>query len=185
MRQLLEPRSADEALRRLPVEPGQRLMFDAMLRNTAAPTVLAAGTKRNVIPSDARAELSGRPLPGQTRESFLAELRAIVGDEVEVEADSFSPGLEAELDPAFEAAALGALRKHDPNAVVVPFLMTGGTDAKRLGDVGGKVYGFVPMLHEPGVDYMSLCHGHDERISVASIEFGVRVMRDLLLELAF
>ena len=65
-----------------------------------------------------------------------------------------------------------------------PLLMTGGTDAKRLDGVGGKVYGFVPMLHEPGVDYMSRCHGHDERISIASVEFGVRVTRDLLLELA-
>jgi acetylornithine deacetylase/succinyl-diaminopimelate desuccinylase-like protein len=183
-RALLDPTRADEALRRLPVDGGTRLMLDAMLRNTAAPTVLTAGTKRNVIPSEARAELSGRPLPGQTRESFLAELRAVVGDEVEIAADAFSPGLEAELDPAFEAAALAALRRQDPNAAVLPLLMTGGTDAKRLEGVGGKVYGFVPMLHEPGVDYMSLCHAHDERVSIASVEFGLRVTRDLLLELA-
>src|SRR5207237_6799599 len=131
-RAVLDPRQADDALRRLPAEPGTRLMLDAMLRNTAAPTVLSAGTKRNVIPSEARAQLSGRPLPGQTRESFLAELRAAVGEEVEIEADGFSPGLESELDPAFEAAALAALRRHDPGAVVVPLLMTGGTDAQPL-----------------------------------------------------
>jgi acetylornithine deacetylase/succinyl-diaminopimelate desuccinylase-like protein len=183
VRALLDPRRADDALRRLPLDGGTRLMLDAMLRNTAAPTILAAGTKRNVIPSEARAELSGRPLPGQTRQSFIGELRAVVGDEVEIEAADFSPGLEAELDSTFEAAALAALRRQDPSATVVPLLMTGGTDAKRLDGVGGRVYGFVPMLHEPGVDYMSRCHGHDERISIASVEFGVRVTRDLLLDL--
>lgn len=183
-RALLDARAADDALRRLPTDPGIRLMLDAMLRNTAAPTVLEAGTKRNVIPSEARCQLSGRPLPGQTRESFLTELRAVVGTEVEFEVESFSPGLEFEPDAAIEDAALRALRRHDPDAALLPFMMTGGTDAKRLAGVGGQVYGSVPMLHEPGVDYMSLCHGHDERISVASIDFGVKVTLDLLRDLA-
>jgi acetylornithine deacetylase/succinyl-diaminopimelate desuccinylase-like protein len=184
VRALLDSKSQPDALRRLPFEEGLRLMIDAMLRNTAALTILEAGTKRNVIPSEARASTSGRPLPGATKESFLAELRQVAGDEVEVVANDFSPGLESELDEAFGAAALGALRRHDPDARLVPYMMTGGTDAKRLNGVGGKVYGFLPMLYEPGVDYMSLCHGHDERISVKSIEFGVRVMHDLLVELA-
>jgi acetylornithine deacetylase/succinyl-diaminopimelate desuccinylase-like protein len=184
IRALLDPRQADDALRRLPVDPSTRLLLDAMLRNTAAPTVLMAGTKRNVIPSEARAQLSGRPLPGQTRESFLAELRAVVGGEVDLDVEGFAPGLEAELDPAFEAAALGALRRHDPDARMLPVLMTGGTDAKRIVDLGAKVYGFVPMPHEPGADYMSLCHGHDERVSTRAIGFGVAVTLDLLQELA-
>src|SRR5581483_8001659 len=96
----------------------------------------------------------------------------------------FSPGLESVLDDHFAAAATAALRRHEPEATLVPFMMTGGTDAKRLGTVGGKVFGFLPMLYEPGADYMALCHGHDERISVKSIQFGVRVMHDLLLDLA-
>jgi acetylornithine deacetylase/succinyl-diaminopimelate desuccinylase-like protein len=40
------------------------------------------------------------------------------------------------------------------------------------------------MVYEPVLDYMSLCHGHDERASLRQIGFGARVLRDLLVELA-
>ena len=72
---------ADQALRELPVEPPVRGMFDAMLRNTCAPTLLEAGMKRNVIPSEAAVRLSGRPLPGVTEEEFAAEVRDLAGRE--------------------------------------------------------------------------------------------------------
>jgi acetylornithine deacetylase/succinyl-diaminopimelate desuccinylase-like protein len=185
-RALLDPARHDEALAALPTAPATRDLIGAALRNTAAPTVVEGGVKANVIPSEAVAVLSGRPLPGVTREQFLADLRGCVGDEVEVvaPADGFAPGLEHRRDRAFEVAALRALRRHDPGAVLVPFLVPLGTDAKRMTRLGQPIYGFVPMLHEPGLDYMSLCHGHDERVSLASVGFGARVLRDLLGELA-
>ena len=184
LRALLDPSTCDAALDRLPAEPGIRRMIDAMLRNTAAPTMLEAGVKRNVIPSEAAARLSGRPLPGVDATAFEAELCAAVGSEVEVVADDFVPALEHARDPAFEAAALRALRRHDPDAVLVPIMMPLGTDAKRLTVLDTKIYGFVPMLHEPELDYMSLCHGHDERVSLRSLAFGAAVTYDLLLDLA-
>jgi acetylornithine deacetylase/succinyl-diaminopimelate desuccinylase-like protein len=186
LRALLDPLRHDDALARLPTEPATRDLIDAALRNTAAPTVVEGGIKPNVIPSEAVVQLSGRPLPGTGLEEFLADLRACVGDEVEVLAppESFAPGLEHRRDPAFEEAALRALRRHDPEAVLVPFLVPLGTDAKRLTGLGQPIYGFVPMLHQPGLDYMRLCHGHDERVSLASVAFGARVLRDLLRELA-
>jgi acetylornithine deacetylase/succinyl-diaminopimelate desuccinylase-like protein len=184
LRELLDTRTAPAALARLPVDEGLRRTIDATLRNTAAPTILAAGTKRNVIPSEATVQLSGRPLPGVDRATFLAELRTAVGPEVELIAHDFTPALEHQLDPAFEAAALRALRRHDPAAVVVPFMMPLGTDAKRLTGLDTTIYGFVPMLPEPGLDYMSLCHGHDERTTVRSVDFGARVLADLVADLA-
>ena len=69
-------------------------MFDAMVRNTCAPTLLKAGVKRNVIPSTATAMLSGRTLPGVTEEEFISEVRGLVGDEVEFRLDSFASGRE-------------------------------------------------------------------------------------------
>jgi acetylornithine deacetylase/succinyl-diaminopimelate desuccinylase-like protein len=184
LRALLDPATADAALAALPTRPGTRDMVGAMLRNTAAPTILSAGTKRNVIPSEARAELSGRPVPGVDRATFLADLGAVVGDEVDLVVHDFTPALEWPRDDAFEAAALRALRRHDADAVLVPLLMPLGTDAKRLTGLDTKIYGFVPMVPEPELDYMRLCHGHDERASLRSIEFGATVLRDLLLDLA-
>jgi acetylornithine deacetylase/succinyl-diaminopimelate desuccinylase-like protein len=183
-RALLDPAAAEAALASLPVAPGTRDMIGAMLRNTAAPTILTAGTKRNVIPSEARAQLSGRPVPGVDRATFLADLARVVGDGVELDVHDFTPALEWPRDDALEAAALRALRRHDPAAVLVPLMMPLGTDAKRLTALDTRVYGFVPMLPEPELDYMRLCHGHDERASLRSIHFGASVLHDLLLDLA-
>jgi acetylornithine deacetylase/succinyl-diaminopimelate desuccinylase-like protein len=185
VRALLDPAGHEAALARLPVDRATRDLIDAVLRNTAAPTIVEGGVKANVIPSEAVAQLSGRPLPAVTPEEFLADLRGCVGDEVEIEAprEWFTPALEHPRDEAFEAAAVRALRRHDPGAVLAPFVVPLGTDAKRMTQLDHRIYGFVPMLHEPGLDYMSLCHGHDERVSRRSVAFGVGVLHDLLREL--
>ena len=184
MRELLDPTRQVAALKRLPVDDGLRRTIDAMLRNTATPTILQSGTKRNVIPSRATAQLSGRPLPGVSPEDFTVELRVAVGSTVDVVVNEFVPALEHEIDVGFARAASQALRRHDPRALTVPLMMPLGTDAKRLTDLHTRIYGFVPMVHEPTLDYMSLCHGHDERCSVRSLVFGVQVIRDLVSELA-
>jgi acetylornithine deacetylase/succinyl-diaminopimelate desuccinylase-like protein len=186
LRALLDPAAHDAALAALPCSQGLRDLVGAILRNTAAPTILHGGVKSNVIPSEVGVHLSGRPRPGVSRDEFLAELRAAAGDEVEVVVppEHFSPGLEHERDADFEAAALRALRRHDPQAVLVPLTMPLGTDAKRMVGLNSRIYGFVPMLYEPELDYMRLCHGHDERASLRQIGFGARVLRDLLVELA-
>jgi acetylornithine deacetylase/succinyl-diaminopimelate desuccinylase-like protein len=191
---LLDASTHDAARRDLPASQGLRDMLGAILHNTAAPTILQGGIKSNVIPSEVAVHLSGRPLPGVTPAEFAAELRAIVGDEaasrpegldVVVPPESFSPGLAHARDEVFEAAALRALRRHDPEAVLVPLMMPLGTDAKRMVHLNSRIYGFVPMVLEPELDYMSLCHGHDERASLRQIGFGARVIHDLVRDLAW
>ena len=184
LRALLDPDRISDALTRLPVDESTMRMFDAMLRSTAAPTMLEAGIKRNVIPSEAIVKLSGRPLPGQTREMFLKELQEIAGDEVEIVTHRFEPGLEGAYDtPAF-CAMEAAIRAHDSEGHLVPFLVTGGTDARRLKNLDTTVYGFCPMRYEPGMGFMDLCHGHDERVSIETVLFGVRVLFDTICGLS-
>jgi acetylornithine deacetylase/succinyl-diaminopimelate desuccinylase-like protein len=183
LRDMLDPEREPDAFKRLPTDRPTQLMFDAMLRNTAAPTMLNAGLKRNVIPSEAVLSMSGRPLPGQTQEGFCAELREKVGDGVEIVEHGWRPGLESSPDTPLFGALERALRRSDPAGQVVPFLMTGGTDACRLGPLNATIYGFLPMQYEPGMAYFDLCHGHDERVSEASVRFGVRVLFDAVCEL--
>ena len=183
LRQMLDPEREPEALRCLPTDRPTQLMFDAMLRNTAAPTMLSAGLKRNTIPSEARLTMSGRPLPGQSQEAFQAELREKVGDEVEIVESGWRPGLEFNPDTPLFGALERALWRSDPEGRVVPFLITGGTDASRLGPLNATIYGFLPMRHEPGLAYFDLCHGHDERVSESNVGFGVRVLFDAVCEL--
>ena len=181
---LLDPVRAEEALQALPVEPPVRGMFDAMLRNTCAPTLLEAGVKRNVIPSEAAVRLSGRPLPGVTEAEFTAEVRALAGDGVDLEMERFRPGVAFDHGSPLLGAMEAALARHEPGAVLAPYMQTGGTDARFLTDLDITVYGFVPMRHEPGCDFFELCHGHDERVSTANVGFAVDVTFDLVAQLA-
>jgi acetylornithine deacetylase/succinyl-diaminopimelate desuccinylase-like protein len=181
---VLDPKRCDAALSALPVDEPTRLMFDAMVRNTCAPTILEAGVKRNVIPSEAVARLSGRPLPGADETGFVREVRALAGEGVALEMESaFRPGTEFDHQTHLLDAIQASIGRFDPEGVVVPYMQTGGTDARFLRDREIHVYGFIPMRHEEGEAYFELCHGHDERVSVANVRFGVQVLFDVVCRL--
>lgn len=171
---LLDPATVRASLGALPVSDELRRVLAAQLFNTVVPTMLSAGSQVNVIPSSAEATVDSRVVPGMTREEHLAELRAVLGDEIEIEFTGRAPWLEASLDSPLFAAIESVMAEHDPGVPVLPTLCTGGTDAKWVTGLGTKVYGFFPMHYEPGV--MDLVHGHDERISISSLAFGTRVL---------
>ncbi|MDA0335195.1 MAG: M20/M25/M40 family metallo-hydrolase [bacterium] len=180
---LLDPVRSAGALASLPAEPPVKGMFDAMLRNTCAPTMLEAGIKRNVIPSQATVRLSGRPLPGVTEPQFLAQVSQLLGDSaqhIEVQAARFRPGVASDHETPLFGAMTTALQHHEPGAVLAPYMQTGGTDARYLTGFDIKVYGFVPMRYETGCDFFALCHGHDERVSLANVAFAVDVTFDVV-----
>ncbi len=181
---LLVPEEAEAALRALPVDEPTRLMLDATLRNTCAPTMLNAGLKRNVIPSEVRLSLSGRTLPGTDEATFMEELREIVGDEIEVEMKGpFSSGNEFDHETDLFEAIRTSLKRFDPEGTVAPHLTTGGTDAKWLAHLDMQIYGFIPMRWEPGFHFYELAHGHDERISTQNVRFATQVVFDTVCRL--
>lgn len=185
---LLDPETCDAALARLPVNDATRAMIDAMLRNTFAPTVLQAGIKRNVIPSGASVQLSARPLPGIDEAQFMEDVREVLGtrslSHVVSRTGSFKTGLEFAWETPLFCAMAESLARHEPGAALVPYMQTGGTDARFFRDLDTTVYGFVPMRHEEGMDYFELCHGHDERVSTANVRFAVEVLYDAARSLA-
>jgi acetylornithine deacetylase/succinyl-diaminopimelate desuccinylase-like protein len=180
---LLNPDLCAQALAELPTGPPVKGMFDAMLRNTCAPTMLSAGIKRNVIPSEALASLSGRPLPGVSEADFIGEVTDLLGDatrHVDVQMGSFRPGVAFDHETPLLGALSIALQRHEPGAVLAPYMQTGGTDARYLKDLDISVYGFVPMRYEKGCDFFDLCHGHDERVSLENVAFAVDVTYDAM-----
>jgi acetylornithine deacetylase/succinyl-diaminopimelate desuccinylase-like protein len=60
--------------------------------------------------------------------------------------------------------------------------MTGATDAKHLIKLGTKCYGFSPMKFRPGEHFAELVHGHDERVAIESLAWGVRVLHEVVAE---
>ena len=150
----------------------------ASLRTTSNPTLLEAGYKHNVIPDVASALVDIRTLPGEEDE-VLAEVRAIVGDDIEIEIVQQDIGLETPFAGPLIDAAVATLLAHDPEAVVLPYMLSGGTDNKALSRLGITGYGFAPLRLPEDVDFPAMFHGVDERVPLESLVFGRRVLEDL------
>lgn len=151
----------------------------ATLRNTANPTRLSAGYKENVIPGRASAAVDCRSLPGRT-EDLLAEVREIVGPEIEIEYVQRQPAVETTFDGPLVEAMAAALRAADPGARAVPYMLSGGTDAKAFSTLGIRCFGFSPLRLPADLNFAALFHGVDERVPVAGLQFGVRVLDTFL-----
>jgi carboxypeptidase PM20D1 len=164
MRLLLRNRWLFEPLilRVLSREPAQA----AMLHTTMAPTLLRAGIKDNVLPSEARAVVNFRILPGDTVEGVVAHVRGTLNDpDVELRIlDAREPSRSA--DPASEAYRTVArtVREVFPGAVVAPALVLGGTDSRHYGEVAAQSFRFVPLRLSP--DDLKRIHGTDERVAI-------------------
>jgi acetylornithine deacetylase/succinyl-diaminopimelate desuccinylase-like protein len=150
-------------------------IIGATIRNTANPTRLDAGYKENVIPSLATAAIDCRVLPGQ-EETFLEQLREVLGPDLDIEYVQKQPGLETSFDGALVEAMIGALRAEDPGARVAPYMLSGGTDGKALAKLGIRHFGFAPLRLPADLNFSALFHGIDERVPVDGLKFGVRVL---------
>jgi acetylornithine deacetylase/succinyl-diaminopimelate desuccinylase-like protein len=149
------------------------------LRTTSNPTGLTAGYKHNVIPDAAEALLDVRTLPGR-EDQTLADIRAIVGDDIEIETVVRDIGLEVPFAGDLVDAMVAALDRADPGVPVIPYLMGGGTDNKALSELGIDGYGFAPLRLPADLDFTGMFHGVDERVPLDALVFGQRVLTDLL-----
>ena len=156
-------------------------MVGAVLRNSANPTVLGAGYKVNVVPGDARAQVDGRFLPGYEDE-FFATMAELVGEGIEVDYLSNQPAVETPYEGDVVRAMNTALLAEDPDALVAPYLMPGGTDGKHWAKLGMRCYGFAPLRLPADLDFTALFHGVDERVPVDALQFGARVFDRFLEE---
>ncbi|MGI8695117.1 MAG: M20/M25/M40 family metallo-hydrolase [Mycobacteriales bacterium] len=147
----------------------------ATLRNTANPTMVQAGYKSNVIPSTAAATVDGRFLPGQ-EEEFERQLDELLGPDITREWLVHDQAVETGFDGPLVDAMSAALRAEDPGATPVPYMMSGGTDAKSFETLGMRCFGFSPLKLPPDLDFAALFHGIDERVPVDALRFGVRVL---------
>ncbi|MBN9620033.1 MAG: M20/M25/M40 family metallo-hydrolase [Actinobacteria bacterium] len=154
-------------------------MIGATIRNTTNPTMLDAGYKANVIPGKAEATIDARFLPGQEDELHRT-LDELLGEGVEREFIVRDIAVETAFDGALVDGMAAALRAEDAGAHALPYLMSGGTDAKSFSTLGIRCFGFSPLRLPPDLNFMSLFHGIDERVPVAGLQFGVRVLDRLL-----
>jgi acetylornithine deacetylase/succinyl-diaminopimelate desuccinylase-like protein len=183
--QVLNPLISEMTLRTFP-DTNAANGLRAMLHNTASPTQLLAGTALNVIPSEAVACLDGRIIPGQTADSLKVELQRRINDpHVTIETELLSLGYESRADTELFTAIRTAIAIHDPSAMLVPYMLPAQTDSRFLVPKGVIAYGFDPMKPELGwPGPFEMAHGHDERISIANIRFGLHVLYDAIMHIA-
>lgn len=179
LERLLDAASFDEGLARLPLSPQQKRELVAITRNTAAPTILNAGSKINVFPSVATARVDGRILPGFDQAMFRAELEPYLGEGVELTFIDSGPPLESSLESPLYETIRDVMATALPESTLVPSLMAGATDAKHVVKLGTKVYGFVPRRYE-GDEFLNLAHAHNERISIENLLFGTQVLYQVI-----
>ncbi len=150
-------------------------MIGATLRHTANPSQLDAGYKVNVIPATASAYVDGRFLPGEEAD-FEATLDQVLGPDVQREWINFDRGVETTFDGELVDAMSAALRAEDSGARPVPYMLSGGTDAKSFSRLGIRCFGFAPLRLPRDLDFSAMFHGVDERVPVSGLKFGVRVL---------
>ncbi len=155
-------------------------IVSATLRDTANPTMLKAGYKANVIPATAEAIVDCRVLPGR-REAFEREVDELIGPNVTRTWERDLPSVETTFDGDLVDAMNAALLAVDPDARTVPYMLSGGTDAKAFVRLGIRCFGFAPLRLPPDLDFASLFHGVDERVPVDALEFGTQVLEHFLL----
>ncbi len=177
---LHNPRVASFVLRRVP-DKGVAAALAAALSNTAVPTMLRAGHKVNVIPGEAEAYVDGRSLPGQSAADLVREIKDVIGHDIAIDVEREMPPVEIEPQSPLWDTMVAALKKHDPAGVAVPYLAPGFTDAKSWSRLGTRCYGFTPLrFPDDGTRFADLFHGHDERIPVDGLKWGVRVLYDVV-----
>jgi acetylornithine deacetylase/succinyl-diaminopimelate desuccinylase-like protein len=164
--------TAEELL--APLGPAAALVAGTV-RNSANPTMLQAGYKLNVIPGEAVAYIDGRVLPGFSDE-FRSTLDELTGPNVTWEYAHQEIPLEAPLGAPVMASMAQALLTEDPGSTIVPYCMSGGTDAKQFARLGMTCYGFTPLVLPEGYDYNAMFHGTDERIPLSALDAAVRIM---------
>lgn len=152
----------------------------ATLRDTANPTMLKAGYKANVIPASAEAVVDCRILPGR-QAAFEREVDELIGPNVTREWVTELPSYETTFDGDLVDAMNGAILSVDPDARIVPYMLSGGTDAKAFAQLGIRCFGFAPLQLPPDLDFTALFHGVDERVPVDALKFGTQVLEHFLL----
>jgi acetylornithine deacetylase/succinyl-diaminopimelate desuccinylase-like protein len=176
LRQLFRPELVDLLIDHAGDAAG---LLEPLLHNTAVPTIVRAGMKENVVPSEASLLIDGRLLPGQRPDDFLRELREVIGPDVELETVAFDEA-DREVDYGLFPLLADILGDLDPDAKPVPMLLPAVTDGRLFARLGIQSYGFVPLRLEPSFNFIDTIHAPDERVPVQALEFGTDAISQLL-----
>jgi acetylornithine deacetylase/succinyl-diaminopimelate desuccinylase-like protein len=158
-------------------------LWNSMLRDTIAPTVLTAGVANNVIPAEARANLNVRLLPGNTINTVLNDLNKLINDpavKLEIQPNGSLAAPPSSLESDFYGIISKVASQEFGGAPSLPFQSTWLTDSAQLRLHNVQAYGLVPFPLTQ--DDLKRMHGDDERIPLAAFDKGVEVLAKIVAD---
>jgi acetylornithine deacetylase/succinyl-diaminopimelate desuccinylase-like protein len=178
-----DPELRDQRLKRLiSQELEHERSLQAMFYHTISPTIMMAGMKTNVLPEKCELTLDCRLLPGETPESFLRKLQDRIDDpQITMEIIHAAPPTESSVDTELFKVMERVVDRENSQALVVPYLSPGGTDSRYFRRLGITAYGFMPILISE--EELQRMHGIDERLSLANLEQGTRILTQVVREI--
>lgn len=146
---------------------------NALIRTTAACTMLKGSSKENVLADAAEATLNVRILPGESSEAVLARLRNLAapfGAEVSVKHEDhvIEPSGESGMDHEGWKAIEAALAASYPEAACIPFLFSAATDTKHYKQIVEATYRFTPLIQSQ--EDLKGVHGDNERVRIEDLD---------------
>ena len=158
----------------------------SILRTSVVPTVMDAGFRRNVIPSEASAVLDIRMLPDEDVEGFYKSLAAVIDDpRVEIVPEHiYRPAAPpSEIDnEMFQTLEQVAVEMY-PESTVLPIMSTGATDMAQVRAKGMQAYGIGPARSIDEINSGYGAHGDNERVAedafVSMVEYLWRVILEM------
>ncbi|MEW6615727.1 MAG: M20/M25/M40 family metallo-hydrolase [Thermodesulfobacteriota bacterium] len=183
-RELLDETLSSDVLDKIP-DKGLKTILNTMLRNTFVPTVVQGGKKTNVIPSECYCEIDCRMLPGENPESIIGELKAALGNLTDFDLEILGSSIptESKIPSELYSTIERCTKRHDPDARLIPFISSGATDSRFFREKGITAYGFAPLKIEESLSsHLEKMHGHNERISVESLMYGIKVLYDVVFD---
>jgi acetylornithine deacetylase/succinyl-diaminopimelate desuccinylase-like protein len=162
--------------------------YAALLRSTVSPTMLRAGMRNNVIPSEAVATLDLRLLPGDAQEEILEQIRKVIDDpsvEVRLAKREGMPrpiGSSGIATDAFRAIESAVAQHYD--AATIPSMSTGASDNAQMRAKGVQCYGVGPATDSEDLQKGYGLHSDQERILERELHRFVRLTWDIIIKIA-
>ena len=157
---------------------------NATLRTTTAVTMIHGGVKANVLPTDARATVNFRTLPGDTSDVVTEHVRRVIDDpriQIRVSEDARDASPISPTDSEAFTRLQTTIGQVFPNVVVAPFLTLGGTDSRHFTGIGRNVYRFSPLFATQ--EDLARVHGTNERIGVDNFARAIQFYAHLIQQL--
>ena len=153
---------------------------NAMLHTTIVPTIIESGVKDNVVPSQAKAIVNSRILPGETAETVEAFIRKTIHDDrvniKKVNRSNTDPSTETSIQsPAFKRVESAAY-KTIPKVIPAPYLMIGATDSRYYRPISDGVVNFLPQTDSKGY------HGINERLPIIDLQRSIDFIMTIIEE---